>query len=683
VKSPDSAWQFRWLADFGADLCYSFRSFVRSPGFTATAVLSLALGIGANSAVFTALDGVLWRQLPVADPASLVQLSVLRRGTVGNLDPPAELVRQVRESGLFSNVITATPDGLSFSYDDRAERIIGEAVSSNFFTALGVEPILGQAFTPAVQHGGWAAEAVISYSFWTHRFGGDPAIIGRTIRLNTYPFVIVGVLPPSFFGLTRGTDYEVRIPVLPEGREIREIGLISGSPGWGITTVARLRPGTTAVQAEAAAAPQFQEFLHVTPNPRYRNATNVQLVLNPAGRGARVHTSLLRLYQPLYVVSGLVAIVLLIACVNVANVLLARASAREREFAIRGSIGAGRFRLIRQMLAESVLLSLTGGAIGVAVAYWSTGLLFRFLPQGHTSIVLNLQPNGRAVLFTFGLSILTGALFGLAPATRLARRDLAATIKSDSSAAVGDLRSIAFRKVLISSQVAFSLVLLIAAGMFVRVLSELRPVAYQANPKSILLFTLKPQPEIYTRERSRLLAAELIRRTSQIPGVEAAGLAENGPLGSRSGSVQLQVPGGTPVETYADWVSPGFLDTIGVARVGGRDFSAADQPGTTLVAIVNQALARQMFPNQTRSVGRWCCRLRERARRGHSRSSGWLRTRSTTTFGNQSFQWFGLRRTHRTCRRCMSAAGRRRREILSPQCVRSSTGSTRDSPCLM
>jgi predicted permease len=412
-----SAWQFRWLADFGADLCHSFRSFVRSPGFTATAVLSLALGIGANSAVFTALDGVLWRQLPVADPASLVQLSVLRRGTVGNLDPPAELVRQVRESGLFSNVITATPDGLSFSYDDRAERIIGEAVSSNFFTALGVEPILGQAFTPAVQHGGWAAEAVISYSFWTHRFGGDPAIIGRTIRLNTYPFVIVGVSPPSFFGLTRGTDYEVRIPVLPEGREIREIGLISGSPGWGITTVARLRPGTTAVQAEAAAAPQFQEFLHVTANPRYRNATNVQLVLNPAGRGAPVHTSLLRLYQPLYVVSGLVAIVLLIACVNVANMLLARASAREREFAIRGSIGAGRFRLIRQMLAESVLLSLTGGAIGVAVAYWSTGLLFRFLPQGHTSIVLNLQPNGRAVLFTFGLSILTGALFGLAPAT--------------------------------------------------------------------------------------------------------------------------------------------------------------------------------------------------------------------------------------------------------------------------
>jgi hypothetical protein len=265
--------------------------------------------------------------------------------------------------------------------------------------------------------------------------------------------------------------------------------------------------------------------------------------VDPAGRGANsgpVRSALLRLYDPLYVLSGLVAIVLLIACVNVANMLLARASARGREFAIRCSIGAGRFRLIRQMLAESVLLSLAGGTIGGAVAYWSAGLLFRFLPQGHTSIVLNLQPNARAVAFTFGLSILTGILFGVAPATRLARRDLAVGIKSDSSAALGDLRSIAFRKILISSQVAFSLVLLIAAGMFVRVLSELRPVAFQAIPKSILLFTLKPQTEVYTLERGRLIAAELVRRTSQIPGVEASGLAEYGPLGSRTRSIPLQ-----------------------------------------------------------------------------------------------------------------------------------------------
>jgi hypothetical protein len=247
----------RWLEDLAADLRYAFRAFVRSPGFTLTAVVSLALGIGANSAIFTALETVIWRELPVADPASLVKLSVLRRESGETVDLPAAFARQMQKSGLFSDVITATPDGLSFSCDARAERIIGEAVSPNFFAALGVHPILGQTFTPAVQHGGWAAEAVISYSFWKHRFGGDPAIIGRTIRLNTYPFTIVGVSPPSFFGITRGTNNEVRIPVLPEGREVREISLISGSPDWPITTVARLRPGATMAQPRPPPLPSF------------------------------------------------------------------------------------------------------------------------------------------------------------------------------------------------------------------------------------------------------------------------------------------------------------------------------------------------------------------------------------------------------------------------------------------
>ena len=596
-----SAWQFQWLEDFGADLHYAFRSFVRSPGFTTAAVLSLALGIGANSAIFSALDAVLWRPLPVAEPDGLVQVSISRWGVNGYFWPPAELVRQIQGTGVFSDVITSTSDGLSFSYDDRAERIIGEAVSPNFFTMLGVQPTLGQGFTPAVQQGSWAAEAVISHNFWRRRFAGDPAIIGKTIRLNTRPFTIVGVSPASFLGLAGGTDYEVRIPILPPGGQMREIGLIDGEQPF--STVARLKPGMTPSQATAAVAVQFQEFLRVTANPRYRNATGVELVLNSATRGVDFQPALLRLRDPLYVVTGLAAIVLLIACVNVANMLLARATARDREFAIRASIGASRSRLIRQMLTESVLLSLMGGGLGIAVAYWSAEYLFRFLPQGHVSIVLDVTPGGRALLVTFGLSILTGALFGLAPAIQLARRDLAGTIKSDSAASLGGGRSIAFRKILICSQVAFSLVLLMAAGMFVRVLAGLRPVGFQANSKSIQLFTLKPQPEIYTAERKRLLDAELVRRVSRISGVEAAGLAENGPLGSRTGSVPLQVPGGPQIETYVDFVSPGFLDTVGVARLNGRDFSPADQPGSPPVAIVNQSFALQMFPNQN-PIGR-------------------------------------------------------------------------------
>jgi macrolide transport system ATP-binding/permease protein len=398
-----SAWQFQWLEDLGADLRYAFRSFVRSPGFTVTAVLSLALGIGANTAIFTALDAVLWRPLPVAEPAGLVQLSILRKGSRGIYNPPAELVRRLPGTGVFSDVIASTSDGLSFAYDDRAERIIGEAVSPNFFTVLGVQPILGHAFTPAVQQGSWAAEAVISYNFWRRRFGGDPAVIGKTIRLNTHPFTIVGVSPASFCGLARGTDYEVRIPILPSGGQVREIGLINATQSF--CSVARLKPGVTPSQATAAVAVQFQEFLRITTNPRYRNSTAVELVLRSARRGVDDQPALLQLRDPLFVVTGLVAIVLLIACVNVANMLLARATARYREFAIRASIGAGRFRLIRQMLTESVLLSLAGGALGIAVACWSAGVLFRFLPQGHVSIVLNMTPDARALLLTFGLSI--------------------------------------------------------------------------------------------------------------------------------------------------------------------------------------------------------------------------------------------------------------------------------------
>ncbi|HEY1336370.1 MAG TPA: FtsX-like permease family protein, partial [Bryobacteraceae bacterium] len=335
-----------------------------------------------------------------------------------------------------------------------------------------------------------------------------------------------------------------------------------------------------------------------------RNSTEAALVVSSAMQGVEFGTALREVRDPLFVMMGLVAIVLLIACVNVANMLLARAAARNREFAIRVSIGAGRLRLVRQMLTESVLLSLAGGAIGIAVAYGSAEVLSRFLPRGHISVVLDLTPDARALLVTLVLSVLTGALFGLAPAIQLARRDLAAAVKSDSAASLGSGRSVAVRKILIASQVAFSLVLLMAAGVFVRVLAGLQPVAFRANARSIQVFTVKPQPEIYTPERKRLLYGELIRRVSRIPGVEAVGLAENGPLGSRGvgnrdNGWRMQAPGGSPqIDAHVDFVTPGFLDTIGVALLKGRDFSLAEQSGSPPVVIVNESLARHMFPNQ-------------------------------------------------------------------------------------
>jgi predicted permease len=589
------AWQFRWLQDFAADIRHGLRTGRRSPAFTLTAVLSLALGIGGTSAIYSALDAVLWKPLPVENPDTLVTFSVTRESGHPMRFLPAAFVNQLRAASLFAGVTIVTDDGLSFSYDGRAERVLGEVVSPGYFELLGVRPLLGEGFTPEVRRGHWAPEAVLSYHFWKRRFGGDPTIVGRTIRLNTYPFTIVGVSPPSFSGLVRGTDYELRIPILPDGQEAGQINQISGAGSRWLGAVARLGPGTGISQAETAADAQFQAFLRATPAQELGSAGLRHLRVTRFARGDDEYVRSFR--TPLYVLLILVAVVLLIACSNVAGMLLARATARARELAIRASIGAGRSRLIRQMLAESILLSMVGGGLGIAVAYWAADVLFHFLPQGHVRLAVVLHPDSRALLFTFALSLLTGLLFGLAPAVAATRGSLAGALKSDSAAPAGAGNGARARKVLVASQVAFSMALLIAAGIFVQTVSDLRPADY-SSPSRILLFTLKPPQEIYSDDRKRALVAELIRRVSAVPGVESAALAENGPLGSRTDATKIQAPGNDPIQADLDWVTPGFFDTVGIRRVAGRDFTPADKPGSPLVAIINQALGRALFPHR-------------------------------------------------------------------------------------
>ena len=286
-----AAWNFRWLQDVVVDLRHAFRCFRRSPAFTLTAVLSLALGIGGTSAIYTALDAVLWKPLPVVDPNSLVTFSISRDKRSPQTTVPAAFVGQLRASGIFAGLAVNTGDGLSFSYDGRAERIISESVAPDFFDVLGVPAILGQSFTPEVRSGHWAPEAVLSYSFWKQRFDGDPTIIGRTIRLNTYPFTIVGVSSPTFFGLTRGTNYELRIPILPEGQEVAQIEQISGRAQRWLFIVGRLKPGVTIAQAEAAADTQFQEFLRTTPLKRFRDAGLRHIQLSPSAHAGTTNMS--------------------------------------------------------------------------------------------------------------------------------------------------------------------------------------------------------------------------------------------------------------------------------------------------------------------------------------------------------------------------------------------------------
>jgi predicted permease len=595
-EATRAAWQFRWLDDLLTDVRYAARGFRRSPGFTLTAVLSLALGIGANSTIFSALDAVLWKPLPVARPQSLVRLSITRINRDDTASVPVEYVDQLRRSGIFSDIVTSSNDGLSFSYDDRAERILSEMVSPNFFDFLGVDPILGQGFTPGVRAGQWAPEAVLSYRFWKRRFAGDPGAVGRIIHLNTYPFTIVGVSPPSFFDLSRGLDPELRIPILPNGSELSQIQEISGSRARALGTMARLKSDWTTAQAEAAADAQFQEFLRTSTVPGVRRGgyEHVRVIASETGWPGE----LAQFHAPLFVLLALVALVLLIACANVANMLLARGMARQRELAVRASIGAGRARLIRQLVAESVLLAVCGGGLGIAVASWAAGALVGFLPRGHINIVLDVHPDARVLTFTFAVSLATGLLFGLVPALQVTRANPATSLKSDSAGSVGVSRRAGLRQTLVVAQVAFSLTLLMVAGLFVRTLSNLRPTDFRVPPDRVLLFTMKPQQEIYDANRIRLLTAELVRRVARLPGVASAALAENGPLGSRTSSTLIAAGSGNAVQARMDWITPGFFETIGVPRIAGRDFTDGDAQGTVLAAIVNPALARMLFGNQ-------------------------------------------------------------------------------------
>ncbi len=597
VEDSRAAWQFRWIEDLAADLRYAFRTIRRSPGFAVTAVLSLALGIGANATIFNGLYGILWKPLPVSKPEELFKLSI-SFGDSGQRDvPPIAFVGQLRSAGVFEGVSVTSADGFSFAYDDRAERVLGEVVSGNYFDLLGVRSIVGQPFTPEVRSGRWAAEAVLSYDFWQRRFGGDPGVVGRMIRLNTYPFTIAGVSPPGFHGLERGTDIDVRIPILPDGRELAQIARIGARSDRGLYTIARLKPGSSLAQAEASADGQLQEFLRTTTIQRFRDRGRQHVSLVAVGKG---DSGVLRqLHTPLYVLFVLVALVLLIACANVANMLLARAATRARELAVRTSIGAGRSRLIRQMLAESLLLSLFAGMLAIVIGNWVAGGLVHFLPQGHVATVLDLRMDAVTVLFVLALSLVACVTFGVAPAIHTTRFNPAAMLKTDSGASIGDLSSGRFRKLLVVSQVAFSLVLLIAAGVFVRTVLHLWPTDYGAHPERVLLFTMKPQGEIYTPVQRSVLIAELVRRVPEIPGVEAAGVAEYGPLGSRTSERRelIEAEPGHRIRAETDWVSKGFFDAVGIPQIAGRDFSPSDTVGSPLVVILNQSLALSLFGN--------------------------------------------------------------------------------------
>ncbi len=598
------------------DVRDAMRQLKRRPGFTIAAVLSLALGIGANTAIFTLIDQLLLRPLPVPHPEQLVLLN-WEGEKVGitmfgdTMSYPA--YRDIRDrSDVFSGVMCRYPVSLSVGYQGQTARVAGELVSGNYFDVLGVRAAAGRLFTPDDNRiAGGHPLAVLSYDYWASQFRGDPAIVGRTIVVDGVPLTVIGVSEQGFEGVDPGVSPGIRVPIAMKAQMTQgyfsEVLTIENRRVYWVHTFARLKPGVIMTQAEAALQPIFHAMLadevrgagfeQVDADTKSR-FLQASLRLSPGGQG---RSDLREGYEtPLRVLMAIVALVVLIACANVANLLLERAVGRRREIAVRQALGASAGQTARRMLVESVMLSLLGGAAGLLVALWTSQMLIGFVEVDVAALTLRATPDLRILLFTLTLCVATGLLFGLAPALATRQVELTPSLKPDgrSSVAGGGWG----RQLLVIAQVAISVLLLIGASQFLRTLVNLRRVDLGLRTSQVTTFAINPSLNGYGKPRSRQFYRDLLERVRATPGVMSAGAAAIGALEDDgwSGDVTLDASGvasggvasGQPPAATFNLVSTDYLRTLGIPLVAGRDFAAADGESKARVAIVNEAFAR-------------------------------------------------------------------------------------------
>src|SRR6266853_342550 len=671
-------WSLIWVEQLWQDIRYGFRMLAKSPGFAAVAILTLALGIGANTAIFSLIDAVLLRSLPVENPSQLALLKWSARNqpnihgymTSGdcpiNVMPGAAnpygcsfsepLFREIEQADIFSTTAAFANSGrLNLSGNGPATVINGQVVSGEFFRTMGLKAAAGRLFEAADDTPPAAPVAVLNYGYWQSAFGGSRDVIGRTIELNNVPFTIIGVAEQRFTGITPGSDYDVWLP-LSDAERISEIGLLqnrsSDASNWWLTIVGRLKPGTQLASAQAAVSGLFRnEMLHgavplfhgdeIAVRPRARDGhgasgdqmfhgamppavgsndpprhvpaqqatgdsapvnrlappgatpeggprklskaeDNPEVTLVPAQTGLTGTRS--EYSNPLYVLMLAVGIILLIACVNVAGLMLARAAARQKEMAVRLALGAGRARVVRQLLTESVLLSVLGGALGILFAYWGAHAIVSFVASNQT------RPLGfatgvdlRVLGFTVTISLLTGILFGIAPTFRGARVDLTPALKegerSSGSSRLAGRKWFSIGNALVVAQVALAIVVLVGAGLLVRTLANLRSVDVGFDSHNILIFGIDPTLIGYKGPQVDSFYRDLQGRLSETPGVKSASYSI-GPLLSGGLMITSFHWPGTPQdqESEADKldVGPSFFETLQIPYLAGRGFNASD-----------------------------------------------------------------------------------------------------------
>ena len=616
-------WGWTTLEQIGQDMRYAVRTMAKAKVFTALAVLSLALGIGANTAIYSFMDSILLRSLPVSDPESLAVLNWQTKGNgrvfvmhggdghtyndkagvSGGIFPfPAfELVRQ---SGAdFACVFAYHPtEVLNLTAKGQAEVASGEYVSGDYFRGLAVRPAAGRLITADDDGPAAPPVAVVSYGFSQRRFGGAAGAVGQSVLINNVPFTVAGVTQPGFFGVDPGAAPDVYLPmhanVLVEAADqfgFRAERYLDRNYYW-VEIMGRLRPGVSRAQAEARLAPQFQQWVASTAKTDQERANLPALVVSEGAAGL---DSLRRKYsKPLLVLLTLVGLILALACANVANLLLARAAARRREIALRLSLGAGRLRLVRQLLTESVLLALSGGALGVLWAIWGIRFLTLLLANGQTNFTLHAQLNWHVLGAAAAVSLLTGVLFGLAPALQATRVDVIPALKQTRAGETGARHSfwrVSLSDVLVAGQIAISLLMLVAAGLFVKTLSNLQSVELGFQRENILLFELNARQAGHKPPQISAFYDDLRRRFREIPGVRNVSLSNRDLI--RAGFVvPVSLSGGEPVPVYNMLaVGPAFFTTMGIPILAGREIGESDRPGSPAVAVVNERFAKAYF----------------------------------------------------------------------------------------
>ncbi len=610
------------MGNLWADIKYAFRSLHKAPMFTAVAVLSLALGIGANTAIFSLLDQVLLRLLPVKNPKELTLFIMRGQHYGGNWGPNAVSYPMYRDFQDHNEVFSAMFGRFSFSgsftVDGSTDPVQAELVSGTYFPTLGVGAALGRTLTPEDDKTTSGHPlAVLSYSFWETHFAKDRNVLGKKVLLNNIPLTIVGIAQREFYGIDLANAAQVFVPMMmqPDVLPANKTFLTERRMRW-VNAFGRLKPGITQAQAQASLQPYMHSILEMeVQQPAFRTASALvreqflkcYMDLVPGSQGRSFVRQQLR--APLWVLMAITGTVLLIACANLANLLLARAAGREKEVAVRLAVGASRWRIVQQLLTESLLLAALGGVAGVGIAFLADKILLAaFVPSDSQGLKISTAPDPRVLLFTFGLTLTTGLLFGLFPALRTTKPDVAPTLKDQAGAVVGG-GNVKLRKALVASQVMLSLLLLVGAGLFLKSLSNLRNLGPGFPVERLIGVNLNPSLIGYNAQRTKLFYQQLTDNLRAVPGVQSVGLAAVRILKNNEWDNWVSIEGYTPKpgdrpDAFMNSISPGYFATMGVPIVAGRDFTVQDtqevlhrEPSNWVPTkiIVNESFVKRYF----------------------------------------------------------------------------------------